>query len=225
MKSTLTFFETQVPYHYFPNGVFEKMTAKWKNEVFMSNVKTMLYYKNGNLIRACLSALRGSLGVDLQSDESDVRKNFNRGGNSQFEELTYEEWIRALWDNLPSCVKIRAPSSDGDTFLTFERFEMFEQTVRHKVMPNMNQSISHLVLKTAWEGENMDEKGNWIHSELQRALQLDSYYATMVRGSCVKVPLTPDIWCAHNEMEHTGEETTHFFQVMWKASIFTVILF
>lgn len=52
---------------------------------------------------------------------------------------------------------------------------------------------------------------------LQEALQRDSYYATMVRGSCVKIPLTPDIWCPHDELQHTGEETQHFFQVMWEV--------
>lgn len=39
----------------------------------------------------------------------------------------------------------------------------------------------------------------------------------MVRGSCVKIPLTPDIWCPHDELQHTGEETQHFFQVMWEG--------
>lgn len=52
-------------------------------------------------------------------------------------------------------------------------------------------------------------------SDLQKALQLDSYYATMVRGSCIKVPLTPDIWCAHDEMQHQGQDTTLFFSAMW----------
>jgi hypothetical protein len=37
----------------------------------------------------------------------------------------------------------------------------------------------------------------------------------MVRGACIKIPLTPDIWCAHDEMQHTGEDTTLFFSAMW----------
>ena len=138
----------------------------------------------------------------------------------EFRSLTYEEWILALWQNLPDCVKRMREEVDkeGRRFVyTFNRFEDFEIAIRHMLIPNMQQSISHLVLKTAWEGENMDKDGTWKQGELQKALQLDSYYATMVRGACVKVPLTPDIWCAHNEMEHTGHETTHFFNVMWQA--------
>jgi hypothetical protein len=99
----------------------------------------------------------------------------------------------------------------------FFGFNEFDHHVRHVVMPNNQFNISHLVLKTAWEDENYSFDGVQNASVLQQALQLDSYYAMMVRGSCVRVPLSPDIWCPHNEMEHTEFETQRFFHVMWEV--------
>jgi hypothetical protein len=46
------------------------------------------------------------------------------------------------------------------------------------------------------------------------AQQLDLYYAKLVHGSCVKVPMS-EIWCPNNEMEHTERDTDAFFKIMW----------
>lgn len=67
------------------------------------------------------------------------------------------------------------------------------------------------------QGEFFDADGAPRMGNLKKALQLDAYYATMVRGSCVKIPLTPDIWCPHDELQHAEVETQNFFRVMWKV--------
>ena len=73
------------------------------------------------------------------------------------------------------------------------------------------------MIKTAWEEENFSYDGVANASDLQKALQLDAYYATMVRGASVNTALTPNIWCPHDELEHTGKENEDFFKAMWKA--------
>ena len=198
-----------------------------------------MYYNIGSITRSCLAALRGSLELDLSATAEDVfdRRSDLEGQTSNIQRLTYEEWIRALWQNLPDCKKeeknrhingtivVHHGMYVGDKndeknppYMVFKDFEHFERTVRHAVIPTNQHSIGHLVLQTAWEGENiLSVDGTWKQSEIQKALQLDSYYATMVRGACIKVPLTPDIWCPHDEMQHTGEDTALFFTVMWQG--------
>jgi hypothetical protein len=49
-----------------------------------------------------------------------------------------------------------------------------------------------------------------------QAQQLDLYYANLVHGASVKVPLS-EIWCPNNEMEHTDRDTDAFFKIMWNS--------
>lgn len=48
------------------------------------------------------------------------------------------------------------------------------------------------------------------------AQRQDLYYANLVHGAAVRVPLS-DIWCAHNELEHSDRDSGKFFDVMWKS--------
>lgn len=180
-------------------------------------VQCIPFHGKGALLRSCIAAFRsGILATYEQQDASN---------DSRFD-VTYDEWIKKIWDSLHKTKKIknldettiqilRTKQTTIDVYFDLEHFE---STVRGLVIPNGEKSISHLVLKTAWEGEYYDSvSGDKKYANLREALQLDSYYATMVRGACVKIPLTPDIWCSHDEMQHTGEETQHFFKVMWEV--------
>ena len=201
------------------------MWLKQNNDVPVSAFDCSLYYNFGSTTRACLAALQASLQLDLQATGMTVtkRRYQHEIESTNITRLTYEEWIRVLWSNLPDCKKQDTSSKmvedeNGHEYVVFRNFEEFERDVRHAMIPANQYSISHLVLQTAWEGENiLSPDGTWKQSDLQNALQLDSYYATMVRGACVKVPLTPDIWCAHDEMQHTGEDTALFFTIMWQG--------
>jgi hypothetical protein len=44
----------------------------------------------------------------------------------------------------------------------------------------------------------------------------DMYYANLVHGACVKVPIS-EIWCPNDEMEHSDKDTESFFKAMWKG--------
>jgi hypothetical protein len=48
----------------------------------------------------------------------------------------------------------------------------------------------------------------------RQAQLLDLYYANLVHGASVKVPLG-EIWRPNNEMEHSESDTSSFFNVMW----------
>lgn len=151
-------------------------------------------------------------------NKDDIHDEFN---------MVYDEWVQRLWNNLDTNCKVEGLDNATERQLRkmqsstfFVGFGEFESTIRRLIIPNNEHSISHLVLKNAWDGEKYDADGTLRTSAMKDALQRDSYYATMVRGSCIKIPLTPDIWCPHDELQHTGEETQHFFRVMWEESIF-----
>lgn len=132
-------------------------------------------------------------------------------------DLGYDQWIAELWNSLDKSKKAAAAAADaGDG--KFSSYGQFETFIRRLILPNNEYTISHLAIKTAWEGEEEEQQhASGTSSSLKEALQRDSYYATMIRGSCVKIPLTPDIWCPHDELQHTGEETQRFFEVMWEG--------
>ncbi len=50
----------------------------------------------------------------------------------------------------------------------------------------------------------------------RKAQQLDLYYANLVHGASIKVPLG-EIWRPNNEMEHSEFDTSTFFTVMWSG--------
>lgn len=64
-----------------------------------------------------------------------------------------------------------------------------------------------------------DKKHSKTHPLDEQAVesqQLDLYYANLVHGASIRVPLA-EIWCAANEMEHSDRDTGEFFAVMWKG--------
>lgn len=228
------------------------MEASLEKKDFMAFFQ---YYHPGALARVAISCLRSSLITD-RNGQGQMEKMIEQADKDSLN-LTYKQWIQRLWDDLHGCKKfqekgknvVRSLLADSDLpYDIYHNLEHFESTVRRLVIPSGDRSLSHLVLKTAWEGEYTDSiDGEKRFSPLRDALQLDSYYATMVRGACVKactttfpvvelfsevflllilssgaqIPLTPDIWCSHDEMQHTGDETQHFFRVMWEASTHT----
>jgi hypothetical protein len=132
------------------------------------------YYHHGSIIRSCLSALHGALDMDVGATPSTgvmrrvIDSNDGKKDHSMLGCLTYEEWVRELWKNIPEMCK-EETSNDAtirqlkeEFCATFKNFEEFERNIRHEILPIDKYSISHLVLQTAWEGENiMNEDGTW----------------------------------------------------------------
>lgn len=169
----------QTPEQYFTEEVYQTMMEEvWLKKAGTNVTITMdcqLYYNLGGITRACLAALQGSLSMDLQATKQNKlqrRMKKEEGGwgitgYSSFHHVTYEEWILMLWANVPDICKETQDNKDASSSATsspllYKSFEDFERFVRHLVMPIDKYSISHLVLQTAWEGENiMCEDKTW----------------------------------------------------------------
>lgn len=67
----------------------------------------------------------------------------------------------------------------------------------------------------AYERHNTVELRSEQAADVQ-SRQLDLFYANLVHGAAVRVPLS-DIWCPNNEMDHSEADSEQFFTVMWNS--------
>lgn len=122
--------------------------------------------------RACLSAFRCGLLSDrykplMDEASPEAIGNINDGSymtgdDAAAEEyaafdLPYDRWAQCLWDALhPSCRvnglhNATAEQLRATNTKIFFSFGQFESCLRRVILPNNEMSLSHLVLKTAFE--------------------------------------------------------------------------
>ena len=172
------------------------------------------YFEKSCILKAGLTALCSCLTLHPKEENSQQDlPNF-------FRQRSFDEWSKELHNLKISRFKIK-----GAVKMSLSSFQskLLEGILSH-VDGHMSE-MHLLALHRAWifEDARMAEKIGYGDTALEHmhveAQKLDKAYACMVHGSCMKVPLVPDIWCPHEGIESVipiGKETDSFF----KASFF-----
>jgi hypothetical protein len=176
------------------------------------------YFEKSCILKAGLTALCSCLTLCPKEEGSQQDlPNF-------FRPRSFDKWSKELYNLKISRFKIK-----GAVKMSLSSFQskLLEGILSH-VDGHMSE-MQLLALHRAWIFEDAimkkkigigDTALEHMHVEAQK---LDKAYACMVHGSCMKVPLVPDIWCPHEGIESVipiGRETDSFF----KASFFYVFL-
>jgi hypothetical protein len=59
------------------------------------------FYSFGGMTRSCLSALRGALTLEIGATDFSNTKPISRKQDPEICDLSYDSWIKMLWENLP----------------------------------------------------------------------------------------------------------------------------
>ena len=125
------------------------------------------------------------------------------GELSSFFDMELVPWVSKIVDSyLPSSILTQISVN------TYQRDMIF-----HKIMEVVTPCASVQKRVGFMAYQNLGDDTSSVHDV---ARQMDRYYATLVHGAAVRVPL-PEIWCPENEMEHTARDSKQFFDVMWKS--------
>ena len=116
------------------------------------------YYHPGALMRACLSAMRTGILVIL--GEATYLGGYMHADDSYKDfDMTYDKWVKKLWNDLDDSCKVddldqatlEQIQSKIHCQQIFFGYDQFESIVRRLLLPNNERSLTHLVMKTAWE--------------------------------------------------------------------------
>lgn len=173
------------------------------------------------LVKAGLSMLRSSFVFsDMQGACVDVeeRKKINAYFN-----LDVTSWVDGLYEHLLSPFKLRLSRENWRTSVCqgIMPHQQIMNFVTEKQKLELQRDLDHA------EDKVTRSSFHFLHLSFvllhliipllcMQALQLDLFYAGLVHGACIKVPLT-EIWRSHNEMEHSERDTDQFFRAMWKG--------
>jgi hypothetical protein len=118
---------------------------------------------------------------------------------SAYFDMDFIPWIELVIQNIPDSAKdhLKDPLA-RETFMK-EIIQMCYPPPSISACINENIQYMHM--------------GNDNNHKAQR---MDMYYANLVHGASIKVPLS-EIWRPDNEMEHSEYDTNEFFRVMWKG--------
>jgi hypothetical protein len=194
-----------------------KLVCSKQKESSLAYKDCQSYFEKSCILKAGLTALCSCL--TLQPKEEGSQQNLP----ICFRIRNFDEWSKDLYH---LGISRRLRSVKQSTLSSF-RTKLLEGILSH-VDGHMSE-MHLLALHRAWIFEDaiMKKKIGYGDTALEHvhveAQKLDKAYACMVHGSCMKVPLVPDIWCPHEGIESVipiGKETDSFF----KASFFCFFL-
>lgn len=152
--------------------------------------KLHLVYNEGVLIRRALMLVKSQF---MSSPHMDPRE---REIMHDFFNMEYALWIDLVLDQ--------------HSHLRGNHLESLKRRARIFMRP------ADVVERCVYDVLRIESSSNAEESLKYEAQRQDLYYANLVHGAAVRVPLS-DIWCAHNELEHSDRDTGKFFDVMWKS--------
>jgi hypothetical protein len=151
--------------------------------------KANYIYNTTELVRASLMQLKACFSLVALDSTSAERQEIQT-----FFNMDYSEWLKLLVEQHSSFPEYNTPTKMNGLVFSLQ----MEKEVKDAI------TINHAM---AAEFLGMDFG--------RKAQQLDLYYANLVHGAAIKVPLG-EIWCPSNELEHSDRDTDKFFEVMWK---------
>ena len=181
------------------NGMDEKDRLELQKKAYHKYKafnQTWMYYDPGALVKAGLSALKGSM---------------TRIDDDEMAPCNFESWIYKLYYMCTSEMCIHNTN-----------FLQFRSLVLKIFFPFGQNGLGNLFLHAYWDMlENAQQESVRMSVELVKgqAKELDLLYAGMVHGAAVKVPMIPDLWCAHHHhaipfsSSAAGRESEQFFKV------------
>ena len=154
------------------------------------SAKLLQVYNGGSLMKRGLMRLRSQFlnNTAIETPDSQAVRDFF--------DMDYDLWFKYIFDTHSLLPK---------PFIQ-EDIHTFKQLTAP--CSRVNACVMHL----AREVVHVPPEENVRHV----AQQQDLFYANLVHGASVRVPLA-DIWCPNNQLEHTDRDTNKFFDIMWKS--------
>jgi hypothetical protein len=160
------------------------------------SISPVLIFDRYEMIRTALMRFR--CGFTLSNERSAANPVKERAAIAQFFDMDLNSWVKTLYESTSPFAK--------EKYKTLE--EWTDAVVEHILPPKSVRDIMVQNMRLA-----VVKSGPQVETQAQ---QLDLFYANLVHGASVRTPLQ-EIWCPHNEMEHSLRDSEEFFRVMWKG--------
>ena len=156
---------------------------------------SMVYDLQGAALKGALMQLRSCF---ILSRELSIDRN-QREALSAYFDMDFIPWIELVMQNIPDSMQ--------DTLKDpHDREDFIKDIIQMCYPPPSVSSCINENIQSMHIGTDNNHK----------AQRMDMYYANLVHGASIKVPLS-EIWRPDNEMEHSEYDTNEFFRVMWKG--------
>lgn len=178
--------------------------AEWRQqragqfEAFFDNyrVTPLLVFDRYELLRTALMRFRCCFALSNERDST--RPAEHRQRLREYFDMELVPWLEKLYEG-----------ANLDTRQAYPNVDSWKSAMIENILPA--KSVRDLIVENA---KLTVAKGEVDHQH--QAQQLDLFYANLVHGAGVRIPLQ-EIWCPHNEMEHSESDSEEFFKIMWKA--------
>lgn len=160
------------------------------------NTVPLLIFDRYEMLRAALMRFRCCF--TLSNERPPTSPAENRQGLLEYFDMELMPWLEKLYESLNTDALRAYPNPDAWKAAMIENM-LPSKSVRDLIVENANLTVA---------------KGEVDHQH--RAQQLDLYYANLVHGASVRTALQ-EIWCPHNETEHSERDSEEFLKLMWKS--------
>lgn len=161
-------------------------------------VVPVLIFDRYEMLRAALARFRCCFVLSNERPQPTMRPAPNRQKLLEYFDMELVPWLDKLYESLNMEALRAYPSPDAWKAAMIENM-LPAKSVRDLIVENAKLTVA---------------KGEVDHQ--YRAQQLDLYYANLVHGASVRAPLQ-EIWCPHNETEHSERDSEQFFRLMWTS--------
>lgn len=153
---------------------------------------------DASCIRQALRTLIGCLSCGEAVDRAAAR------AVDDYFNMEFEPWLGMLFAN-------HVAGSPAQRYMAPTMSVVTEREYAYEIVAaaSMRGAVQQYVMRATAHGLEADMPD-------EKARQLDLYYANLVHGAAVRIPLA-EVWSPNNELEHTEQDSEAFFKVMWRC--------